>query len=245
MYKVLICDDDGAALDLLVKNVHWEKFNMQVAATASNGKLGLEAYSKQRMDLVILDIMMPAMNGMALAGEIRKKGPHTKIVFITSSDNLNDAIRAINLKADGYILKPFSVGEIEDILVKIRESLDSDSGEEQPQKVDGEQNADIVRKVNEYIKEHIGERIKLGDIADHLNYASAYLGQIYKANTGVYISDKILELKMKYAAELLDIPFNHVGDVADKLGYSDYTYFIKQFKEYYGVTPNVYKKGNL
>ena len=50
---------------------------------------------------------------------------------------------------------------------------------------------------------------------------------------------------MKYAAELLEIPFNHVGDVADKLGYSDYTYFIRQFKEYYGVTPNVYKKGNL
>ena len=54
MYKVLICDDDGAALDLLVKNVHWEKFNMQVAATASNGKLGLEAYSRHKIDLVIL-----------------------------------------------------------------------------------------------------------------------------------------------------------------------------------------------
>ena len=108
MYKVLICDDDGAALDLLVKNVHWERFNMQVAATASNGMLGLEAYGKQKIDLVILDINLPDGNGFDYLKQVRKIS-NVPVLILTANDTELDEVMVLTLGADDYVTKPFSL----------------------------------------------------------------------------------------------------------------------------------------
>ena len=242
MYNVLICDDDVAATNLLIKNMNWSEFGMKVIGTAPNGAAGLELFRNNKVDVAFVDIKMPIMNGMDMATMIRRSDKRVKIVFLTSSDDVNHAIRAINIRADGYILKPFSMEEIRQVLRNVKTLLDDSEVKQEPEEAKGaNEEVGIVAAVNAYITAHVNEKIKISDIAESLGYSTTYLGQCYKTQTGIFINEKITEKKMKLALELLDVPINQIGAIADKLGYSDYTYFIKQFKEYYGITPKAYR----
>lgn len=99
----------------------------------------------------------------------------------------------------------------------------------------------LVEVINKYIDEHIGEKITVNSISEHIGYSPNHTGQIYKMHTGKFINERIVEVKMKLAVQMLDVPVNSVPEIAERLGYNDYTYFLRQFKQYYGITPKAYR----
>ena len=80
--------------------------------TAHHGKGGLEQFRKHHVDLCILDVMMPVMDGFTLAGEIRKLDPSMPVVFLTAKNQKEDKLRGLKIGADDYITKPFEAEEL-------------------------------------------------------------------------------------------------------------------------------------
>ncbi len=98
----------------------------------------------------------------------------------------------------------------------------------------------IVRQVQEYVHEHLGEA-SLQSIAERVHLNPSYLSKVYKLETGEGISDFLFRLKMEQAAHKLRATHDKIYEIAASLGYQKTSYFIKVFKEKYGVTPQEYR----
>lgn len=245
MYKMLICDDENYILEMLDKNINWKSLGVEVTETAVNGQIGYNKFNTGHFDIIISDIRMPIMSGIEMAKKIRQQNKDVQIIFLTSYEEFEYAKSAIKINACGYILKPFDekdlVEAVKEAIYRIEEK--SKAGQEETSKILRETNENnfIVDSINSYINENIRKKITLRDVSEHLGYSPNYVGQLYKKHTGMYVNDYIIKVKMEYAKTLLKIPQNQVGTVAEILGYNDRAYFIKQFKEFYGVTPKIYR----
>src|SRR5688572_22802479 len=109
MARILLVEDDPN-LGFLVQD-SLEANGYQVVL-CEDGAAGLETYSKQKPDLCILDVMLPLMDGFALAQEIRKKDSFVPIIFLTAKSRQEDRIQGLTLGADDYLTKPFSLEEL-------------------------------------------------------------------------------------------------------------------------------------
>jgi two-component system OmpR family response regulator len=107
--KILLAEDDSN-LGVLLKNYLTAK-NYETTLSV-NGSLALEAFSKDTFGLCILDIMMPEMDGLTLAKEIRLTRPDIPILFLTAKNQEEDIIEGFKSGADDYITKPFSMEEL-------------------------------------------------------------------------------------------------------------------------------------
>jgi two-component system OmpR family response regulator len=107
--KILLAEDDSN-LGLLLKNYLTAK-NFETSLYI-NGLLALEAFSKESFSLCILDIMMPEMDGITLAKDIRKINPDVPIIFLTARSQKEDILEGFRTGADDYITKPFSMEEL-------------------------------------------------------------------------------------------------------------------------------------
>ncbi len=114
--KILVVDDEDD-VRLFLQDFLSER-DLQVMS-ASSGEEALEIVDKERPDIVLLDLMMPGIDGLECLERIMKKNPATNVIMITA---LNDDVRvakARKLGAQNYILKPFSLGYLETELMKL------------------------------------------------------------------------------------------------------------------------------
>src|SRR6266446_6571295 len=81
--------------------------------TAPDGIAGIEAAVKNRPDVVVLDLMLPKMDGLAVCKELRQKHPQMPILMLTAKDDVVDKVLGLEMGADDYITKPFSLREVE------------------------------------------------------------------------------------------------------------------------------------
>jgi len=109
MPKVLIVEDEAAILTGLKDNLEGEGYRV---STASDGKNGLDKALKENVDIVLLDIMLPGMSGFDICKEIKSKKLTLPIVMLTAKAEEADKIMGLELGADDYITKPFSVNEL-------------------------------------------------------------------------------------------------------------------------------------
>jgi len=126
--KVLLAEDDSN-LGMLLKNYLTAKSfdtNLQV-----NGVQALEEFPRKQYELCILDIMMPEMDGLTLAKEIRKINPDMPIIFLTARSQKEDILEGFRTGADDYIIKPFSM---EELLYRIQAILKRTAGSAAPKK---------------------------------------------------------------------------------------------------------------
>ena len=107
--KILLAEDD-TNLGILLKNYLIAR-NYETTLYV-NGSLALEGFSKTSFGLCILDIMMPEMDGLTLAKEIRLTSPDMPIIFLTAKNQKEDIIEGFKTGADDYITKPFSMEEL-------------------------------------------------------------------------------------------------------------------------------------
>lgn len=123
MYRVMLVDDEPTAVNLLKTIIEKKCSNYEVTAIASHGKEALELLEKQVPDLIITDIQMPVMNGLALLGAVKEKYPEVMSVIVSGYQEFQYAQEAIRQGASEYILKPIVPSELVVILDRIEETL--------------------------------------------------------------------------------------------------------------------------
>ena len=109
MTKVLIVDDEPAMRQGLADNLEFEGYE---TAMAANGQEGLEMILATSYDLVVLDVMMPEMSGFDVCKELRKRNITVPVILLTAKGEEIDKVLGLELGADDYITKPFSLREL-------------------------------------------------------------------------------------------------------------------------------------
>jgi len=115
--RILVVDDEESLTDLIGLALRYEQFEVEVAHTA---KAAMQALPAFRPDLVVLDVMLPDIDGFEVARRMAAESPSTPVLFLTARDGTEDKVRGLTLGGDDYMTKPFS---LEELVARIRAVL--------------------------------------------------------------------------------------------------------------------------
>jgi two-component system response regulator MprA len=115
--NVLVVDDEPTLRDALERALRAEGYHV---STAADGGAALERMASDRPDLVVLDVLMPVMDGLEVARSLRAAGDRTPILVLTARDSVSDRVEGLDAGADDYLVKPFALDEL---LARIRALL--------------------------------------------------------------------------------------------------------------------------
>src|SRR5690625_3028737 len=114
---LLVVDDETNIRDLLAAALRFAGFEV---TTAKNGNEALDAARQVRPDLIVLDVMMPDMDGFTVTRRLRARGDDIPVLFLTARADPKDAVSGLTAGGDGYVTKPFSR---EEVVARIRAIL--------------------------------------------------------------------------------------------------------------------------
>ena len=236
--NLLVADDENLELKVLEKTIKKFFLNELDIFMASNGKQAAGIVENTDINIALLDIEMPGMNGIELAKLIREKNHNCIIIFITAYDRFEYAIEAMHIKAFDYLLKPWKeeklTGLISEAISSIKEISSDDGKSENLQ----DSQKSIIKK---YIKENYKRDISAGDVAGILGYSDVYFSKIFKQLFDDTFINYLTNLRIEKAKVLLkDVSFN-IREVGASVGYTDSNYFTKVFKRSVGMSPSEYR----
>ena len=115
--RLLVVEDEPNILELLAASLRYAGFEV---ITASAGTEAVQAAGRHRPDLIVLDVMLPDMDGFDVIRRLRGGGTRIPVVFLTARDAMEDKVRGLTLGGDDYVTKPFS---LEEVIARIRAVL--------------------------------------------------------------------------------------------------------------------------
>ena len=177
--KVLIVEDEDQIAKLIELELNYEGYQVDIAKT---GKEALEKVEKFRPDLIIMDWIIPEMNGLEVTRRIRSDGNDVPLIMLTAKDGLSDKVSSLDSGADDYVTKPFAT---EELLARIRAIV-----RRRPESVDG------VLQYNKISLDQFARIAKTGDSELDLRskeFALLRLFLLYpeQALTREFIFDKV------------------------------------------------------
>jgi len=107
--RILVVDDEPNIADVISIALRYNDYEVVIAA---DGRQALEAVGASRPDLIVLDVMLPDLDGFEVARRLRERADETPILFLTAKDTTEDKVRGLTLGGDDYVTKPFSVEEL-------------------------------------------------------------------------------------------------------------------------------------
>ncbi len=248
---IVLVIEDNKEINDYIKEVLSENY---LVHSAYNGDTGLEMALKIIPDIIISDIMMPGLNGLALTKTLKENilTSHIPIILLTAKDTINDRTEGYKLGADSYITKPFTAGllqsRIENIL-KTRKLLTdklstgninkSDIVMESMNKIDQE----FIDKIKETIEQNIeSDTLDINYIAGKMMMSHSTLYRKTKALTGMTTNEFIRKVRIYKAEELLLTGKYTVSEIMYLVGMNSPTYFRQCFKDEFKLTPTEYIK---
>ncbi|PAE31430.1 response regulator transcription factor [Bacillus sp. 7884-1] len=250
MYDVVLVDDDVIVIEFLKKVIPWQDYGFQVVANFQDSSDTLIFMLENPYDVLITDIGMPKLNGIELIEKLKSSKINSYNVILSCHEEFTFAQQAIKLEAYDYILKEsMEESNIIDLLDRLKNKIDQERfSSNQHLKVTQflemtTRNEDVI-KAQKYVQTHLGEKISLTEVAEHLHLNSSYFSRMYKKETGEGFIEYVTRVKMEKALELLDQSIKTVEQIAYELGFESKSYFLKTFKRFYGLSPKSFKYKN-
>lgn len=129
MRKILLVEDEIHVISFIKKGLSEEGYEVSVAF---NGRSGLQMATSEVFDLIILDIMIPEMNGLDVCHEIRRQNQNIPILFLTALGTAENIVQGLNLGADDYLVKPFKFIELVARIKTLLRRVENSNSIEQP-----------------------------------------------------------------------------------------------------------------
>ena len=131
MFKVFLVEDEIVVREGIRNNILWEQYGFLYAGDAPDGELALPLIRQIQPDLLITDIKMPFMDGLALSELVRKELPRTKIVIISGYDDFTYAQQAIGMGVEQYLLKPIVKEKMVEILIALQKKMEAEQQQQE------------------------------------------------------------------------------------------------------------------
>ena len=250
--KILVVEDNEELLALMLqvlsKNYH--------VFTAKNGKQAMNIILKEKLDLVVSDVMMPIMDGIELTKQLKanKSFWQLPIILLTVKNKEEDKTEAYAVGADAYITKPFKFEELEvrinALLANRKKMIEKIQAEVSLQaNVESEAQAHLsnpdqafINSATEMVKKHLSDaEYDREAFAKDMAMGESTLYNKVKATTGQTVIAFITSIRLKEAQRIIrSNPNILVSDVAIQVGFNTPKYFSKCFKKEFGIFPKEY-----
>ena len=187
--KLLIIEDDKDLSSALQRVLKIEKYDVDAAY---DGIEGLDYINSMTYDLIIMDVMMPKLDGLSLVKQLRTEGNKTPVLMLTARSMIDDKIMGLDMGADDYLTKPFVVKEL---LARIRALLRRNNNI-----VDCYKYKDILLDPNSF-------ELKNGDLSVRLTAKEFKLMELLIKNQGIFLStDRIMDSVWEFDSDV-DVSF--------------------------------------
>lgn len=242
MYKIVIIDDEPIIVEGLARTMPWDKWKCVVAGTAYDGVEGQQLIRDLRPNLIITDISMPGMDGLAMIAGLKAEFPDMEISILTGFREFEYAQKAIQLGVTRLILKPSSMKEIEEAVTTMVGNLKRKNIHTEVEETDSNgASSFIVKNALKYIQENYTRKLTLGEVADKTYVSQWYLSKLLNKHTGKSFSDILNQTRISVAKDLLKNPSMRIGDIAEEVGFMDMAHFSRVFKKFAGCSANEYR----
>jgi len=203
--RILLVEDDKGIVRFVRKGLLENSFSVDVAA---NGEEGLNAVLHMKYDLVVLDILLPKMDGREVLKRIRSTDVQTPVVFLTAKDSEGDIVHGLNLGADDYLTKPFSFNEL---LARIQAIL----------RRERVVNLSSRFQVSNLILEPDGHRVFREKTKIELTPKEYALLEFFMRHPGeiitrTMISEKVWDVHFDTSTNIIDVHVSHLRNKIDK-----------------------------
>jgi len=203
--KILLVEDDKGIARFVKKGLLENSFFVDVAY---DGPEGLNAASHMQYDLIILDILLPKMDGIEVLKEMRDRQIHTPVIFLTAKDSESDIVQGLNIGADDYLTKPFSFNEL---LARVHALLRRGKVAIPTSRL---QIADLILEVDGHRVLRNKMRIELTPKEYALlEFFMRHPGQII---TRTMISEKIFDYHFDTSSNVVDVHVSHLRNKIDR-----------------------------
>lgn len=241
--EVLIIDDN-IDIRTYLRSVLSEKYNVSEAA---NGKAGLELARKIVPDIVLSDIMMPVMDGLAFCQQLKtdKAISHIPVILLTARSLDEQRAEGYEHGADAYLSKPFSLRLLLsriDNLIESRKKLNQtwSKGVEDDEigNISNEIDKSFLKQLRKIIQENLANSdLSVEQIGDEIGLSRVQLYRKVKALTGYSPVEIVRKARLTRARHLLQTTERTVSEVAYAVGFSTPSYFSKCYKDEFGENP--------
>ncbi|MBM7582520.1 two-component system response regulator YesN [Caldicoprobacter guelmensis] len=232
MLTVLIVDDEPLVRSSVRYALQEVEIKTRILGEAENGEEALLLYKKVLPDVVITDVKMPGMDGLALIEEIRKIDRVTQFIIISGYAEFDYARRAMKYEVQHYLLKPIKSKDLEEALRQCAVRINGQYAELLPQ----------AEQLIKYIDENYSAPLTLNMLAQKFNFSPKYISNMIKNKVGYSFIEYLTNLRIKRAVELLTKTNMSIKEIALSVGYDDQQYFHRIFKKKTGKTPTQYRK---
>lgn len=247
VFTVLLVEDNMQMQEYLRKKLS-AHFDVAVAA---NGIEALEYIKNNLPELVISDVMMPEMDGLALCSTIKNSSMYSDIfvILLSAKSSLEDEILGYKAGADFYLKKPFDpdilINQMKNVYAtrqQRRKQIISDLLLPQEENTGFHPKNDFLNKAIKIIEEHImDEDFKIDEFAAEMNLSKTILHRKFKLMIGETPNVFIRNIRLRKAANMLKTTNLSISEIAYMTGFSQAHYFIKCFKELYQDTPKSFR----
>ncbi len=205
MYKIMIVEDNASTREGLCRNIPWAENNIEVIADLPNGKEAVEHLKKDLPDVVITDIVMPIMDGLALTHVIKQEYPDIKVIILSAYDEFEYAQEAIKTGVFDYVMKPFDYQCLLDTVKKaLNEKKQEDVFREQVKK-----SIPVLR--DKFLLQLVEEDPDDLVFMDDMKYLGLQFNQKHYLCV-VFAIDNIKQVKSKMKMERFNIQLLRIAD---------------------------------
>ncbi len=246
---VLIVEDNADVRAYIVEQLH-DQYQLLEAA---DGQTALEIARTELPDLLISDLMMPIMDGVALTQQLKsdERTSHIPVILLTAKAGQPDRLQGLETGAEAYLTKPFDAAELRLVVRKIiaqrqvlREKFSREIRLGLPKMAAPSLDDLFLQRVLAAIEENLDDELfGVEELAAAVNMSRSNLFRKLDALTGKSATHLIRELRLVRAKQLLEQGAGNTTEVAFMVGFNTPAYFVKCFTDQYGVTPGDVRKG--
>ena len=191
--RILVVEDDGAVRRAVERALSFEGYDV---TTARDGAEALAIVLNERVDAIVLDVMMPIVDGLEACRRIRARGDTTPILILTARTEVTDRVAGLDAGADDYLVKPFA---LEELLARLRALLRRSSGSV----------AEVI-KVGDLVMDTGAREVRRGDVPLSLTKTEFDLLELLMSNAGIVIGrdtiyDRIWGYDFETSSNSLDV----------------------------------------
>ena len=240
---VLVVEDNPDMLAFVVRQLSKE----YAVLTATNGEEALQVLDGNYVNLVVSDVVMPVMDGFELCKRIKSdlNYSHIPVILLTAKTNIQSKIEGMELGADAYLEKPFSVEYLQacaSSLIQNREKLRKAFAQSPFVAANTmaltKADEDFIKKLNEVIQvNYSNPEFSMDDMADSLNMSRSNFYRKIKGVLDLSPNEYLRLERLKRAAQLLKEGENRVNEICYMVGFNSPSYFAKCFQKQFGVLP--------
>ncbi len=241
MFQVYLVDDDPIIIeDVSAKSV-WQECGFEIAGKATSSITALQEIQLCKPDLVMCDLKMPQMDGIELMMQLRGAGVDCEFLMLSAHASFQDSRDFFKQNGFDYLLKPVDEMELQITLERLARVLFKKNPASRSQFQISE-NADAVDAIMAYIRHNYSKKLSLSLLGQKFHFNPNYICNLLTKQYGQTFTTILTNIRMKEAARMLQNTGKPLKEIAAACGYSNYFYFCRVFKEFYGCAPSEYSE---